>query len=131
MERGCFFRDYVGPLDLIEGIMDAKYFTDLMKNYMLTHDKVTSKAAKNWFTFNKVRDLDWPSQSPDLNPIENFWEKLDRQVREENFTNKKGLFASLHQKWKNMPIDKLIKLVGSMTQRYSAFITSKGYVTKN
>ena len=58
----------------------------------------TSKAAKNWFTSNKVRVMDWPSQSPDLNPIENLWEELDCQVREGNFTNKKNLFAALHQK---------------------------------
>ena len=74
--------------------------------------------------------MDWPSQSPDLNPIENLWEELDHQVREGNFTNKKNLFSALHQKWKNIPIGKLIKLVNSMPQRCAAVITSKGYATK-
>ena len=69
--------------------------------------------------------MDWPSQSPNLNPVENLWEELDRKVREENFTNKKNLFAALHQKGKNIPIDKLIKLVNSMPQRCAAVITSK------
>ena len=72
----------------------------------------------------------WPSQSPDLNPIDNIWEELDCQVREGNFTNKKNLFAACHQKWKNMPIDKLINLVNSMAQRFATAITSKGYASK-
>ena len=103
MVWGCFSHDCVGPLVQIEGIMDAKYYTDLMKNHMQqwcfqqdNDPKHTSKAAKNWFTPNKVCDLDWPRQSPDLNPIENLWEELDRQVREGNFTNKKNLFAALY-----------------------------------
>ena len=33
---------------------------------------------------------------PTVNPIENVWEELDRQVREGNFTNKKNLFSALH-----------------------------------
>ena len=28
-----------------------------------------------------IRTLDWVAQSPDLNPIENLWNHLDRQVR--------------------------------------------------
>ena len=34
-----FSRDCVGPFVQIEGIMDAKYYTNLMKNQMLPHVK--------------------------------------------------------------------------------------------
>jgi hypothetical protein len=32
--------------------------------------KHTSRRARNWFEENEIELLDWPPQSPDLNPIE-------------------------------------------------------------
>ena len=32
-----------------------------------------SHSTKDWFKTNEVRLLDWPSCSPDLNPVENVW----------------------------------------------------------
>ena len=38
--------------------------------------KHTSKVVAKWLKDNKVKVLEWLSQSPDLNPIEDAWAEL-------------------------------------------------------
>lgn len=43
--------------------------------------KHTAKDTAEWFYHNGIEVLDWPPYSPDLNPIEHLWNKIDRRIR--------------------------------------------------
>ncbi len=146
MVWGCFSRDGIGPIHRVEGIMDQYMYKDIINNKMLPHakDKLprgwvfqqdndpkhTAVSVKNFFASKKIRVLDWPSQSPDLNPIEHIWEHVDRQLRGRKPTNKDELFSLIKSEWSKIPLDVLIKLVDSMPRRCQAVIDAKGYPTK-
>ncbi|GFW51107.1 hypothetical protein TNCV_3593891 [Trichonephila clavipes] len=52
-----------------------------------------------------IQRLVWPARSPDLNPIENMWDALGRQVAGRNYhpTNKNTLIRALTEEWDKLP----------------------------
>ncbi|GFU06658.1 hypothetical protein TNCV_4352551 [Trichonephila clavipes] len=63
-----------------------------------------------------IQRLVWPARSPDLNPIENVWDALGRQVAGRNYppTNKNTLIRALTEKWDKLPQQLLDNVVQSM-----------------
>ncbi len=74
--------------------------------------------------------LDWPANSPDLNPIENLWGIVKRKMRETRPNNADELKANVKETWASIPLQQCHKLITSMPRRIEAVIKAKGASTK-
>jgi len=81
---------------------------------------------------NNVDVMPWPSQSPDINPIENLWRIVDVSVRKnyKNFDNDDALTDAVMTEWKNVSITTVYHLIESMPRRLQTVIDAKGGYTK-
>ncbi len=57
----------------------------------------TAKGTKSWFNDHGVTVLDWPANSPDLNPIENLWGIVKRKMRDTRPNNADELKATVKE----------------------------------
>ena len=117
---GCFAAGGTGALHKIDGIMRWDNYVDgqlcgYMKQHLKTSvrklklgrkwvfqmdndPKQTSKVVEKWLD-NKVKVLEWPSQSPDLNLIDNLWAELKKRVRTRRPTNLTQLHQLCQEEW--------------------------------
>ncbi|GFW63306.1 transposable element Tc3 transposase [Trichonephila clavipes] len=75
-----------------------------------------------------IQRLVWPARSPDLNPIENVWDVLGRQVAGRNYppTYKNTLIRALTEEWDKLSQQLLDNVVQSMVRRVECCIPLHG-----
>jgi hypothetical protein len=93
--------------------------------------KHTSRLAHQWFANNGIEVLDWPAQSPDLNPIEHLWWHLKRRLNEYE-TEPNGiqeLWERVEKEWNAIPTQICLDLIESMPRRIAAVSKARGGYT--
>ncbi|GFX16844.1 transposable element Tcb2 transposase [Trichonephila clavipes] len=85
-------------------------------------------AVQDCLDSEDIQRLVWPARSPDLNPIENVWDALGRQVAGRNYPpiNKNTLIRALTEEWDKLPQQLLDNVVQSMVRRVECCITLHG-----
>jgi transposase len=150
MVWGCMTAQGVGYACRIDGRMDAALYTGILSNELLqtieyygldkskiifqqdNDSKHTSNAARKWFSDNGIEVLEWPAQSPDLNPIEHLWAHLKRILAEYE-TEPNGileLWERVDTEWNKISPQVCMELIESMPRRIAVVLKAKGGYTK-
>lgn len=150
---GCFSAAGVGHMCQVHGILEQVQYKSILQRHMIpsalklwpqsgvqtrptwifqqdNDPKHKAKSVQQYLSNKGVRILPWPSQSPDLNPIENLWSILDYKAKGRQPRNEADLLQMLQDDWAKLDPQILQNLVKSMPQRCQAVIDARGYPTK-
>ncbi|ETN97406.1 hypothetical protein RFI_40123 [Reticulomyxa filosa] len=144
---GCFCANGVGELYRIEGeLTSAQYENEVIKkcmpesadtlfmntDWIFQQDNapVHKSTSTTRYLSRHFNVIEWPAMSPDLNPIENIWAYLKRNVAQKNPKDENELFQAIKEEWALLSIRYLQDLVQSMPNRCKQVIKQKGWPTK-
>lgn len=141
---GCISTAGVGNLVFIED--KSKYLKLLKENliqsavymgiertfkfYQDNDPKHKARIVQKFLLYNCPKVLHPPPQSPDLNPIENLWDELDRRIRLTPIHTKEELKKKLQEEWQQISPEYLRKIISNMPKRLKHVQNQKGYATK-
>jgi len=155
MVWGCMTWLGTGALAKIAGRMDAQQYVSILERCLVptinhcaaeqdfvprtklifqqdNDPKHTSRLATAWFRDECIELMQWPAQSPDLNPIEHLWAHLKRRIA--SYQAAPGgmleLWERVREEWKAITPETCRSLIESMPRRVEAVLKSKGGNTK-
>jgi transposase len=150
MVWGCFTAEGVGYLCKIDGGLDSDLYCSILKEDLMgslkyynldvndvifqqdNDPKHMSKRAQKCLNELGLTVLEWPPQSPDLNPIEHLWDVLKRKLNAhpEQPKSMHELWERIESDWESITKDECMHLIESMPERIEAVLKAKGGVTK-
>ena len=88
----------------------------------------TARSVKSFLHEQNIPLLSWLGNSPDMNPIENVWELVKREMAKDMIPSKQQLIAKLIEVWNhNSKLQETVQeCINSMPRRIKALIDAKG-----
>ncbi len=147
MVWGAMSSGGVGPLCFLRSKVNTAVYQEVLEHFMLpAADQLygdadfifqqdlapahSAKATSTWFKDHGIPVLNWPANSPDLNPIENLWGIVKRKMRCARPNNAEELKATIRATWALITPEQCHRLIDSMPRRIAAVIEAKGAPTK-
>ena len=141
---GAFHNSAKSPLVLPDGYLTGVIYRGILQNtlvpfarhyfgdnYLYQDDNATPHRARVVLDFLQqvnVTKMEQPPRSPDCNPIEHLWDELSRAISfmDNPPQNLDELRQALLDKWAQIPVQRLQRIVASMPRRLAAIIAARG-----
>ena len=139
-----------GRLYVVQGMMKQDQYIQMLKERLLPQVRDwfpnresfifmqdgapchTARSVKAFLNDKNIPLMPWPGNSPDMNPIENVWELVKREIGKEVITTRTQLIEKLIHVWNHSSeLQESVKNnIESMPRRIEALIAAKGGITK-
>lgn len=144
----CITYEGVGYIVKIDNTLDQHLYKEILKddltrtikeygidiqNAIFQHDndpKHTANSVKEWLSGQEFDVIEWPAQSPDLNPIENMWALLKLRLYRDYERPPKGMiehWERIGETWYKITKDECQNMIDTMPDRCQQVIAKKGY----
>ena len=144
---GCIHKNGVGACQIYSNRMNGALYIQTLENYLLPSIQLLvpdpqntgsytyqqdnapchrAKIFKEWLEENRIVTTDWPAYSPDLNPIENIWSHIDRQLHDVEMNSLEECGDKIQEVYNSIPVSMCRNLIESMPRRIKMCFRARG-----
>jgi transposase len=133
---GCILKNYKLIVCIYDKTMNSDKYIEVLNEKLLSLIDLVKKKKNNrlifqqdnapchtslkmceYFSNNNIEVMYWPANSPDLNPIENVWNLLKRNIGKIYVKNKQELIEVILDQVKKIKIKNINNIIDSMDNR--------------
>lgn len=141
---GCFSFKGTGNCKTYTGRVDQFKYQDILQECLIPTKQLFYGRRTDWFfqqdnapphraattraflQRNRIRVIEWPPRSPDLNPIEILWSIIDRRLAKKSMQNLNQLRIEVEKEFSSIPLEICNNLIKGMQQRLWKCLKARG-----